>query len=1109
MSFLNARSTALFVLLLGGSISGFSQIYSNHYALILKDPPVTAQFSGREAVRSTAAESYRQHLVSMHDAVRQEAAARSIPVLGTADVVMNAVFVAAGPERVAEMQQIPGVLAVIPMRIVRPMLNRATALQNAPAAWTALGGQGNAGAGMKVGVIDYGIDQTHPAFQDPSLSMPKGFPICTDGHPEDCAYTNNKVIVARSYVRLTAAGSNPNNPAADSRPDDYSPRDREGHGTAIASVIAANAGKGVVTITGMAPKAWLGNYKVFGSPNVNDYPSEAIFIQALNDAVKDGMDVVNISSGITATSAATDTGAACGLAAGAPCDPLGQAVENAVKAGLVVVVAAGNNGYDGVEYPAFNTISTPGGAPSAIAVGAVTNSHYFNPTVSVAGAPSNLQNIAGQPGDDPYSPVGAYAAPVIDVTVTGDDGYGCGAFPAGSLSGGFALIQRSVVNSANACSFATKVDNAFDAGAAGVILYMSDSSAPVAPGNLDQNGIPVVMIGQSDGQTLKTYVKANPTGVATIDPSGQEVDNTPNGNLLSYYSSLGPSTGDSTIKPDLVAVGTDIYMAAQNYDPAGGQYSSTRYADAAGTSFASPMVAAAAALVKQKNPTWTPFDIRSAIINSASQDVKTDDGQASGSTDLVDVQWIGAGKLDAGAAVSATVVANPATVSWGILAAAPSNVAKQITITNKGTASVALTAAVVPGGKSSSGNLTAGLTPTLDKTSLTLAAGAAATLTLTLNGTLPASGSYSGALTVKGTGVSMTIPYLYLVGGGAVSGYNLVFVGSGGFEGIVGQQPVDPLYPLRPHSVGVKMTDASGVPVVGSSVSWSVRPRGAVTFQNSATVTDAYGIAATDVTIQQTGNITVTATLGGQTFTFSGYGWNQPTISSGGVVNDGNFQTPIAPGSYVAVFGTALSAYTDSATTTTLPLSIDGVNVSFDVPSAKLSYPGRLVFVSPGQINVQVPWELQGQTSAQVKVIIDQAVYGNLVTVPLADTAPAFFENNGIAAALDQNYAIVTTGNPAKRGQLVQLYMNALGPLDNQPNSGDPAPASPLATTKNAPKVTIGGQDAPVQFSGLAPGFPGLYQVNVTVPSGISAGTVPISLSIGGATTKASTLPVQ
>jgi minor extracellular serine protease Vpr len=77
------------------------------------------------------------------------------------------------------------------------------------------------------------------------------------------------------------------------------------------------------------------------------------------------------------------------------------------------------------------------------------------------------------------------------------------------------------------------------------------------------------------------------------------------------------------------------------------------------------------------------------------------------------------------------------------------------------------------------------------------------------------------------------------------------------------------------------------------------------------------------------------------------------------------------------------------------------------------------------------------------------------------------------------------------------------------PASGEFASSTTLATTKVAPVVTIGGQTATVQFSGLTPGLPGLYQVNAVVPAGISAGTVPISLSIGGATTKASTLPVN
>ena len=140
-----------------------------------------------------------------------------------------------------------------------------------------------------------------------------------------------------------------------------------------------------------------------------------------------------------------------------------------------------------------------------------------------------------------------------------------------------------------------------------------------------------------------------------------------------------------------------------------------------------------------------------------------------------------------------------------------------------------------------------------------------------------------------------------------------------------------------------------------------------------------------------------------------------------------------------------------------LPLSIDGVTVSFDVPSAKISVPGYLTYVSPTQVNVQVPWELQGQTSAQVKVTLYGYSYGNVVTVPLADTSPAFFENSGIAAALDGNNAIVTTANPVKRGQVVQLYMNGLGPVTGGPASGEFASSTVLTPTKATAAVTIGG----------------------------------------------------
>jgi uncharacterized protein (TIGR03437 family) len=228
-------------------------------------------------------------------------------------------------------------------------------------------------------------------------------------------------------------------------------------------------------------------------------------------------------------------------------------------------------------------------------------------------------------------------------------------------------------------------------------------------------------------------------------------------------------------------------------------------------------------------------------------------------------------------------------------------------------------------------------------------------------------------------------------------------------------------------------------------------------------------------------------------------------------VDAGSFKSPIAPGSYVSIYGANLSDYTDPVTLApnALPLALDSVTVSFDVPSAKISVPGRLTFVSPGQVNVQVPWELQGQTSAQVKVTMYGSSFGNVVTVPVADTAPSFFENSGIAAARDKNNAIVTTANPVKRGDVVQLYMNGLGPVTDGPASGEFASTTRLTNTTGTAKVTIGGTEAQVLFNGLAPGFPGLYQVNAIVPAGISAGTVPISLTINGATTKPSTLPVN
>src|SRR5579863_2735825 len=272
------------------------------YALILSDPaPIAARAQGG----SPAVEAARTKVVAAQESVKAELRARGFAVTGSSNTLLNAVFVAAAPESVDRLKSIAGVRQVARLGRYRLNLDHAVQLINVAAAYSLLGGTSNAGAGIKIGMIDTGITATHPAFQDSSLTPPAGFPICavnfgsapvpqwvdctatdaTRGFPLcpsllNCAYTNNKVIVARSYVPILNSGQ-----AATSTPDDYSPRDRVGHGTATAMAAAGVTNTGPAdTITGVAPKAFLGSYKVFGSPGVNPFASGDTIIEAVEDA---------------------------------------------------------------------------------------------------------------------------------------------------------------------------------------------------------------------------------------------------------------------------------------------------------------------------------------------------------------------------------------------------------------------------------------------------------------------------------------------------------------------------------------------------------------------------------------------------------------------------------------------------------------------------------------------------------------------------------------------------------------------------------------------------------------------------------------------------------
>jgi minor extracellular serine protease Vpr len=1124
-----------------------SPFLPNRYTLILNDPPVAERFNTRAAMATPQADSYRRQVLSAQAQVKAQLASRNIQVTGSVSEVLNAIFVVADPSRFAELQSIPGVASVAPVRKFKLQLNRATALVNAPAAWNAVGGQGSAGAGIKIGIIDTGVDQTHPALQDSSLSTPSGFPKGIT------AYTTNKVIVARSYVNLLAAGSNTSNPAVDSAPDDLTPRDRIGHGTFNAVIAAGNSTTtpatsdtgGNIVIAGMAPKAWIGNYKVSGSPGVDEFASDQTLIAAVNDAVADGMDVITCSiGGLAYTSAAND--------------PVATAFENATKS-AVIVASAGDDGvtsyYDNFNYPGFNTISSPSNAPDVISVGATLSSHVMLPTVSVnaSGAPSSLKGITAAYGDSYFYPsdYGANQAPLIDITALGNDGTACTALPANSLNGAYALIIRTPTG----CTFETKATNAQNAGAIGIIFYMSDSSAPINPESTDQNtGFqffgPTAMVSNSAGTALKSYLASNPSAMVTIDLNGMEQELSAwsaqwgfspaiAANQLAAYSSMGP-TPDGQLKPDLVApggldysLGSDpndpylaapagMYSATQNFDPnqpySVNVFSSNRYAAGQGTSFSAPLAAGAAALLKQAHPSLQPTQIKSLLVNYAAQDTTMDDFG-----DAVDAEWIGAGRLDANAAMNGTITAVPSTISFGILNAATLPIQKSVTLTNMSSSSVTLAVSVSCCMVNAGPGTLATLTPSA--TSVTIPAGGTSTLSLTLSGTKPAASEYSGNLVLKNSSTTLNIPFMALEGSNTV--YNLLPLGGG--EGITGQD-------VGPATV--QLTDVYGIPVTGSNVTYSVSPRGSLTLSSSPGApacapassttsitcpTDQYGYSYVEV-VNGSGiaSPTVNFTASGSTGSFSYNIQAPPATASAAVVDATSFaKQPVAPGSYVNIYGTGLSNYTDTDNATTdalsadgtydiLPLQIDYVTVTFDVPSAGISVPAHLTYVSPTVVQIQVPWELQGQSSAQMKVVLDGDLLGNVVTVPLSNYAPQFFTNgNNIADALDQSYKLITTSHPATRGQLVQLYANALGPVNNQPASGAPAVDASNTTTQPV-TVNFGGQTATASFAGLAPGFPGLYQINVTVPSNATTGSaVPVTITVNGVTSAQSTLPIQ
>jgi uncharacterized protein (TIGR03437 family) len=244
-----------------------------------------------------------------------------------------------------------------------------------------------------------------------------------------------------------------------------------------------------------------------------------------------------------------------------------------------------------------------------------------------------------------------------------------------------------------------------------------------------------------------------------------------------------------------------------------------------------------------------------------------------------------------------------------------------------------------------------------------------------------------------------------------------------------------------------------------------------------------------------------------------------PSLSAGGTINNASFavNTPVAPGSLVSIFGTGLAGDGAVATGASLPPVLGATSLTLGGVAVPL------VHAFPTQVDAQIPWELAGQTSAPLTIVTDD-LSGNPVIVPLAEFSPGIYTATGtgtgqgailingtstLAAPADGQFA----GQPARRGtDYISIYATGLGPVTNQPASGAPAPASPspLAQTISTVTVTIGGVTATPTFAGLAPGWVGLYQVNVLVAANAPAGdAVPVTVSVGGVISNQVTMAVQ
>lgn len=624
------------------------------YIVQLREPPAIAAppeargapRNGRFNPRSTATRKYTAALVERHDELLARVGAPPQAKLYSYRLSFNGFAARLTAAQAAELAADPAVARVWLDDTRKLRTNASPAflglLDPAAGLRKSLGLQGE---DIVIGFIDSGITPGHPSFADTEAgSRPRvcstewadssllgrwlcrrfrnRFNLvydppqdwhgrCESGQEFSAGNCNNKLIGARFYVDGFRA-TYPMDPN-----EFISPRDADGHGTHIASVAAGNwveagfGGTPVASIAGIAPRARIAVYKACwlqpgatrGTCAMSDLQ------QAIEDAIDDGVHIINYSVGKTD---------------GSPADPDSLALLAATDAGVLAVVAAGNGG------PLARTVESPASAPWVLSVAAASRTGTrFDEALRVT-AP------AGAAGDftareAAFTPTLRSTAAITGELVLADDGNpgvngadatrddGCQSLVnAATMEGRVALVRRG------GCDFQDKIEHAEAAGALAVVVFSDSDKLVMMAGRRGSVNIPAVMIGRSDGEALAARLDDGETVEVRLE-KGLVVSRSDAGNVVTGQSSRGPNgLLPDILKPEVVAPGTDI-LGAQTTEVANGVRGES-YQYLTGTSMAVPHVAGVAALLLEAHPDWSPAAIRSALMTSARQDVRKEDG---------------------------------------------------------------------------------------------------------------------------------------------------------------------------------------------------------------------------------------------------------------------------------------------------------------------------------------------------------------------------------------------------------------------------------------------------------------------------------------------------